>query len=159
MTTLFNIKTSPTHPSPHRSPCSIFLYSICQHLVLCKSFFLTYLLSASPLRMLKYKLYGNRDLCLSCPHLCPRHSEHCLAQVGVQRLFIESMNVSSEQPQEIDTRSLILYRSFEGKTLQGWEPAGGCGLRDRDCLPPEPCSLPAHVSSDHLSATLTESLA
>ena len=30
-------------------------------------------------------------------------------------------------------------------------------MRDMDCLPPEPCSLPARVSSDHLSATLTES--
>ena len=32
-------------------------------------------------------------------------------------------------------------------------------MRDRDCLPPETHSVPAHVSSDHLSATLTESLA
>ena len=56
-------------------------------------------------------------------------------------------------------RGLVLQRSFEGKILKGWEPAGGCGLRDRDCLPPEPRSLPVCVSSDQLSVTLTESLA
>ena len=32
-------------------------------------------------------------------------------------------------------------------------------MRDRDCLPPEPRSLPVCVSSDQLSVTLTESLA